>query len=103
MGLGLRPPNLPSYGQGPSMQALAQQHQQQHQHPNHMHGGPGGPGGGMGMGLGGGAPSFVPPNTQRVTNLFVGSISAGIPDAFLNGLLVVSVSLPISDIYPPSS
>jgi RNA-binding protein 25 len=59
---------MPSYGQGPSIQALAQQQQ--------MHGP-------------GGAPSFVPPNTQRATNLFVGSISAGIADNFLNQLLSV--------------
>jgi RNA-binding protein 25 len=58
MGLGLRPP-MPSYGQGPSMQALAQQQ------------------------LG----AFAPP--QRPTDLFVGSISAGISDAFLNQLLTV--------------
>ncbi|KAG6810114.1 hypothetical protein H0H92_013256 [Tricholoma furcatifolium] len=57
-GLGLRPP-LPSYGQGPSMSALAQQQQ--------MH--------------------FVPPQAQKQTTLFVGSISGGITDAFLNRLL----------------
>ncbi|KAG6889630.1 hypothetical protein C0992_004521 [Termitomyces sp. T32_za158] len=59
-GLGLRPP-LPSYGQGPSMQALAQQQQ--------MH--------------------FVPPQAQKQATLFVGSISGGITDAFLNQLLSV--------------
>ena len=64
LGLGLRPP-LPSYGQGPSMSALAQQQQQQ------MH--------------------FVPPQAQKQTNLFVGSISGGITDAFLNQLLSVRV------------
>ncbi|KAF8895252.1 hypothetical protein BD779DRAFT_1735992 [Infundibulicybe gibba] len=58
LGLGLRPP-LPSYGQGPSMSALAQQQQ--------MH--------------------FVPPQAQKQTTLFVGSISGGITDAFLNQLL----------------
>ncbi|EIN12176.1 hypothetical protein PUNSTDRAFT_49469 [Punctularia strigosozonata HHB-11173 SS5] len=30
---------------------------------------------------------FVPPQAQRVTNMFIGSISAGITDAFLNSLL----------------
>lgn len=60
LGLGLRPP-LPSYGQGPSMQALAQQQQQ------HM--------------------QFVQP--QKTATLFVGSISGGITDAFLNQLLGV--------------
>ena len=59
LGLGLRPP-LPSYGQGPSMSALAQQQQQMH---------------------------FVQPQAQKQTNLFVGSISGGITDAFLNQLL----------------
>ncbi|KAF8635853.1 hypothetical protein AX15_000045 [Amanita polypyramis BW_CC] len=58
LGLGLRPP-LPSYGQGPSISALAQQQQ--------MH--------------------FVPPQVQKQTTLFVGSISGGITDAFLNQLL----------------
>lgn len=58
LGLGLRPP-LPSYGQGPSMSALAQQQQMQ----------------------------FVPPQAQKQTTLFVGSISGGITDAFLNQLL----------------
>jgi RNA-binding protein 25 len=63
LGLGLRPP-LPSYGQGPSMSALAQQ-QQMHQ-------------------------QFVPPHAQKQpTTLFVGSISGGITDAFLNQLLMV--------------
>lgn len=32
---------------------------------------------------------FVPPQTQKQTNLFVGSISGGITDAFLNQLLSV--------------
>ena len=59
LGLGLRPP-LPSYGQGPSMSALAQQ--QQHQYM---------------------------PQPQKQTTLFVGSISGGITDAFLNQLLSV--------------
>ncbi len=63
MGLGLRPP-LPSYGQGPSISALAQQQQ--------MH--------------------FVPPN-QKFTTLFVGSISGGIQDSFLNQLLSVRVCI----------
>ncbi|KAH8086016.1 hypothetical protein BXZ70DRAFT_1045504 [Cristinia sonorae] len=60
LGLGLRPP-LPSYGQGPSMSALAQQqhmHQQQHSTPQ-----------------------------PKSTTLFIGSISGGITDAFLNQLL----------------
>ena len=65
LGLGMRPP-LPSYGQGPSMSALAQQ-QQMHHHP------------------------FMPPPTaQKQTTLFVGSISGGITDTFLNDLLSVS-------------
>ncbi|KAM6494263.1 hypothetical protein JOM56_010624 [Amanita muscaria] len=58
LGLGLRPP-LPSFGQGPSISALAQQQQ--------MH--------------------FVPPQAQKQTTLFVGSISGGITDSFLNQLL----------------
>ncbi|KAI9066019.1 hypothetical protein FKP32DRAFT_1566663 [Trametes sanguinea] len=60
LGLGLRPP-MPSYGQGPSISALAAQQQMQH-------------------------PSFVPPQPKAVT-LFVGSISGGITDAFLNEIL----------------
>ncbi|KAF9568771.1 hypothetical protein CPC08DRAFT_732474 [Agrocybe pediades] len=60
LGLGLRPP-LPSYGQGPSMSALAQQ-QQQMQY-------------------------MQPPPAQKTATLFVGSISGGITDAFLNSLL----------------
>lgn len=66
LGLGLRAP-LPSYGQGPSMQALAQQQQQMH------------------------TQTFVPPQTQKMVNLFIGSISGGITDAFLNELLSVRV------------
>lgn len=62
LGLGLRPP-LPSYGQGPSMSALAQQQQMLHQ-------------------------GFVPPQAQKLTSLFVGSISGGVTDSFLNRLLV---------------
>src|ERR1700722_12605333 len=46
-GLGLRPP-LPSYGQGPSISALAQQQQQLHH------------------------PAFVPPQAQKYSTLFVG-------------------------------
>ncbi|KAF8837753.1 hypothetical protein BDN67DRAFT_158680 [Paxillus ammoniavirescens] len=61
LGLGLRPP-LPSYGQGPSMSALAQQ-QQMMQQP------------------------FMPPQAQKLTTLFVGSISGGITDGFLNQML----------------
>jgi hypothetical protein len=67
LGLGLRPP-LPSYGQGPSISALAQQQQ---------------------MNLQG----FVPPQAQKQISLFVGSISGGITDGFLNDLLSVSISL----------
>jgi RNA-binding protein 25 len=65
LGLGLRPP-LPSYGQGPSISALAQQQQM------HVQG-------------------FVPPQAQKQISLFVGSISGGITDGFLNDLLSVSV------------
>ncbi|KAF9018967.1 hypothetical protein BDZ89DRAFT_959633 [Hymenopellis radicata] len=61
MGLGLRPP-LPSFGQGPSMSALAQQQAQQSMH-------------------------FVPPQAQKFTTLFIGSISGGVQDSFLNQLL----------------
>ncbi|KAI0329048.1 hypothetical protein GY45DRAFT_1419048 [Cubamyces sp. BRFM 1775] len=60
LGLGHRPP-MPSYGQGPSISALAAQQQMQH-------------------------PSFVPAQPKNVT-LFVGSISGGITDAFLNEIL----------------
>ena len=68
LGLGLRPP-LPSYGQGPSISALAQQQQMQ----------------------------FVPPQVQKQTTLFVGSISGGITDAFLNQLLTVTlIAFPFS-------
>jgi len=68
LGLGMRPP-LPSYGQGPSMSALAQQQQMHHQ--------PFMP--------------LAPPAAQKQTTLFVGSISGGITDAFLNALLSVSL------------
>lgn len=64
LGLGLRPP-MPSYGQGPSIQALAQQQHMQHG-------------------------QFVPPQSKTVS-LFIGSISGGITDAFLNQLLGVCV------------
>ena len=64
LGLGMRPP-LPSYGQGPSMSALAQQQQMHHQ------------------------PFMPPPTAQKQTTLFVGSISGGITDAFLDALLSV--------------
>ncbi|CCM03728.1 uncharacterized protein FIBRA_05874 [Fibroporia radiculosa] len=53
---------MPSYGQGPSISALAQQQQMHH----HQH--------------------FVPPQ-PRSTTLFIGSISGGISDGFLNQLL----------------
>ncbi|EKM49796.1 uncharacterized protein PHACADRAFT_265493 [Phanerochaete carnosa HHB-10118-sp] len=62
LGLGLRPP-LPSYGQGPSMSALAAQ-QQMNQHNQ-----------------------FVPPSQTKPVSLFIGSISGGITDSFLNQLL----------------
>ena len=64
MGLGMRPA---PYGQGPSFSALAQQQQQQKQ---------GGTGGGDKL-------------PQQLTTLFVGSIAAGITDAFVNQLLAV--------------
>jgi RNA-binding protein 25 len=81
LGLGLRPP-LPSYGQGPSISALAQQQQQQQQQQQmHIQG-------------------FVPPQAQKQISLFVGSISGGITDNFLNDLLSVSfypsLSLPLA-------
>lgn len=85
LGLGLRPP-LPSIGQGPSMSALAQQQQHQHQHHHHqqqqhiLHGG------------------FAPPQ-PKATTLFIGSISGGISDSFLNMLL--GVSGPLSSIRFP--
>ena len=62
LGLGLRPP-APSYGQGPSISALAQQQQ--------MH---------------------FAPQVHKQTTLFVGSISGGITDAFLNQLLSVRIT-----------
>lgn len=68
LGLGLRPP-LPSYGQGPSMSALAQQQQM------HVQG-------------------FVPPQAQKQISLFIGSISGGITDNFLNDLLCVRIPFP---------
>ncbi|KIK69865.1 hypothetical protein GYMLUDRAFT_53004 [Collybiopsis luxurians FD-317 M1] len=58
MGLGLRPP-YPSFGQGPPLSALAQQQS--------MH--------------------FIPPQAQKQTKLFVGSISGGVTDTFINELL----------------
>ncbi len=70
LGLGLRPP-LPSYGQGPSISALAQQQQQIH------------------------IQGFAPPQAQKQISLFVGSISGGITDSFLNDLLSVSFPLPL--------
>lgn len=76
LGLGLRPP-LPSYGQGPSMSALAQQQQMLHQ-------------------------GFVPPQAHKQTTLFVGSISGGVTDAFLNSLLVVSHQCDIYLLLLPS-
>ncbi|KAF8547094.1 hypothetical protein OG21DRAFT_1490522 [Imleria badia] len=64
LGLGLHLPQaLPSYGQGPSISALAQQQQMMHQ-------------------------PFMPP--QKQTTLFIGSISDGITDASLNQMLSVS-------------
>lgn len=65
LGLGLRPP-LPSYGQGPSLGALAQQQQQM---------------------------TFATPQAQqKQISLFIGSISGGITDSFLNQLLAVSAT-----------
>lgn len=61
LGLGMRPPAFP-IGQGPSMGALAQQQMSN---------------------------QFVSPQAQKLTTLFVGSISGGITDHFLNQLLVV--------------
>lgn len=90
LGLGLRPP-LPSIGQGPSMSALAQQQQHQHQHHHQqqqhiLHGG------------------FAPPQ-PKATTLFIGSISGGITDSFLNMLLGVSgppsLPFPSSPPFPP--
>ena len=70
LGLGLRLP-LPLYGQGPSISALAQQQQMMHQ-------------------------PFMPP--QKQTTLFVGSISGGIADGFLNQMLSVSTGFrPMGD------
>ncbi|KAF9781792.1 hypothetical protein BJ322DRAFT_1144605 [Thelephora terrestris] len=60
LGLGMRQ-SLPSFGQGPSMGALA--HQQQMMHHQ----------------------QFPPPS--KVVPVFIGSISGGISDAFLNDLL----------------
>ena len=64
MGLGMRPPAY-GMGQGPSISALAQQQQTSHS-------------------------PFVPQQALPQHNLFVGSISGGISDAFLNELLGVS-------------
>ncbi|KAH9932787.1 uncharacterized protein BXZ73DRAFT_46699 [Epithele typhae] len=61
LGLGLRPP-MPSYGQGPSISALAAQQQMHH------------------------GPSFNSPQSKPTT-LFIGSISGGITDSFLNEIL----------------
>ena len=72
LGLGLRPP-LPSYGQGPSMSALAAQNQMQHH--NQFSGPP-----------------------QKPVTLFIGSISGGITDSFLNQLLSVCTH---NDVYTP--
>ena len=65
MGLGMRPPAMYGMGQGPSMSALAQQQQMSH-------------------------PPFVAQQAHPQHNLFVGSISGGITDSFLNELLGVS-------------
>jgi len=62
MGLGMRPPAFGMGGQGPSMGALAQQQQMTQ-------------------------PAFIPQQSQPQHNIFVGSISGGITDAFLNELL----------------
>lgn len=68
-GLGMRPP-IPSYGQGPSMMALAQGRQQQ-QAP-HM-----------------GPPRGAAENSEGTT-IFIGSIAGGITDDFMKQLLSVS-------------
>ena len=60
-GLGLRP-QVPSYGQGPSMMTLAQRQAQM---------------------------SRLPPSQE--VKVFVGSIAGGITDAFLTQLLTVSI------------
>ncbi|EIW81557.1 hypothetical protein CONPUDRAFT_73253 [Coniophora puteana RWD-64-598 SS2] len=94
LGLGMRP-GVPSFGQGPSMSALAQQAQM------------GGPGGmalppPMGAGPMGGA--FVPPGAQKTATLFVGSISGGITDAFLNRLLATCGPVkPIKRLITPAN
>lgn len=54
---------MPSFGQGPSISALAAQQQMQH-------------------------PQFVPQQPKAIT-LFIGSISGGITDNFLNDILKV--------------
>jgi RNA-binding protein 25 len=59
----MRPP-MPSFGQGPSMGTLAHQQQLQHHQP------------------------FSQP--PKVVPVFIGSISGGISDSFLNDLLSVS-------------
>ena len=64
---------MPSYGQGPSMSVLTQQQQVHHW-------------------------QFMLPPVMKQTTLFIGSISAGIADAFLNELL--SVSTRFLDIFP---
>ena len=77
LGLGMRQP-LPSFGQGPSMGALA--HQQQLQHHQQF---------------------SQPP---KVVPLFIGSISGGISDSFLNELLSVSgFPLSLSRPFKPTS
>ena len=63
LGLGMRQP-MPSFGQGPSMGTLA--HQQQMLHHQQL------------------------PQSSKMVPVFVGSISGGISDAFLNDLLSVS-------------
>lgn len=70
LGLGLRQP-LQSYGQGPTMQALAQQQQMQYMQP------------------------------PKTATLFVGSISGGITDAFLNQLLGVSLGSHVWSLFKP--
>jgi hypothetical protein len=62
LGLGLRPPMpMPSFSQGPSTSALAQQQHQQ-----------------------------FPCQPPKVISLFIGLISGGIDNSFLNELLAVS-------------
>ena len=84
LGLGLRPV-IPSYGQGPPIGSLPPS--------NVMYGYP---------------PPGAPPGQEKLTTLFVGGISAGVTDDFMNSLLSVSdaniyiySSRPPVEISPP--